>query len=177
MSNRQRLGNRVVVVAAAAVGFALGGVGLVAASQSSGLLEDSVPNSVDNSVDDTSNSTPNSTDDSVDDTSNSTPNSTDDSVDVTSNSTPNSGPGNSTPSQPLPAAFTETYTSAGGSITVTWSGTAFTLDSVNAASGFQAEIHDQRWDRVRVDFEGDDGDARIEVRLSDDDNTIRVRID
>ena len=190
MSIKQRLGNRAAVVAAAAVGFVLGGIGLVAASQSSLLTDDTVSTEVStpNSVDDTVNSTPNSVDDtvnstpnSVDDTVNSTPNSVDD----TGSSTPNSidddsnssVPDNSTPGQPLPAPFTETYSSAGGSITVTWSGTAFTLDSVNAANGFVAEINDQRWDRVRVDFEGNDGDTRIEVRISDDDNSLRVRID
>lgn len=75
-----------------------------------------------------------------------------------------------------PAQFTKTYDSAGGSITVTWSGTAFSLDAVNAAAGHDVEIKDQRWDRIRVEFRGDT-DSRIEVRLSDDDNTIRVRID
>ncbi|MCE9621182.1 MAG: hypothetical protein K8R99_02435 [Actinomycetia bacterium] len=159
MSIRQRLGSRAAVVVAATVGFVVGGMGLVAASQSSSLFSD-----------DTKTSTEVSTPDSVDDTVNSTPNSVDDD----SNS---SVPDNSTPGQPLPAPFTETYTSAGGSITVTWNGTAFTLDSVNAATGFTAEIHDQRSDRIRVDFEGNDGDARIEVRISDDDNSLRVRID
>lgn len=181
MSIKQRLGNRAAVVVAATVGFVVGGMGLVAASQSSSLLSDDTKTSTEvstpNSVDDTVNSTPNS----VDDTVNSTPNSVDDTVSSTPNSVDDdsnsSVPDNSTPGQPLPAPFTETYTSAGGSITVTWSGTAFTLDSVNAATGFEAEIHDQRSDRVRVDFESNDGDSRIEVRISDDDNSLRVRID
>ena len=77
----------------------------------------------------------------------------------------------------MPAPFTETYTSAGGSITVSWSGTAFTLGSVTAAEGYSAEVKDSRWDRVRVEFKGDDGDSRIEVRISDDDGSLRVRID
>ncbi len=192
MSIKQRLGNRAAVVVAATVGFVVGGMGLVAASQSSSLLSDDTKTSTEvstpNSVDDTVNSTPNSVDDtvnstpnSVDDTVNSTPNSVDDTVSSTPNSVDDdsnsSVPDNSTPGQPLPAPFTETYMSAGGSITVTWSGTAFTLDAVNAAAGFEAEIHDQRSDRVRVDFESNDGDARIEVRISDDDNSLRVRID
>ena len=87
--------------------------------------------------------------------------------DVTSTSVPMS----------LPAPFTEMYTSAGGSISVSWTGTSFVLNAVNPADGFTAEIEDQRWDRIRVDFEGSDDDARIEVRLSDDDGRIRVRID
>ncbi|MDO8362465.1 MAG: hypothetical protein Q7V88_06175 [Actinomycetota bacterium] len=85
-------------------------------------------------------------------------------------------PNNSTPGRPLPAPFTKTYSSAGGSITVTWDGNSFHLDSVDPADGFQADIHDNEADRIRVDFEGDD-DARIEVRISDDDNSVRVRID
>jgi hypothetical protein len=75
----------------------------------------------------------------------------------------------------LPAPFTTSYSSAGGSINVTWNGAAFTLDSVSPATGFHAEIEDQAWDRVRVDFEGDDVDARIEVRIND--GQLRVRID
>ncbi len=67
----------------------------------------------------------------------------------------------------LPEPFTTTYSSSGGSIGVTWSGTAFTLNSVSPAAGFRAEIEHQSWDRVRVDFEGADDDARIEVRIND----------
>ena len=67
----------------------------------------------------------------------------------------------------LPEPFTTTYSSSGGSIGITWSGTAFTLDSVSPGAGFRAEIEHQSWDRVRVDFEGADDDARIEVRIND----------
>lgn len=88
-----------------------------------------------------------------------------------------STPGSSVPSNPLPAPFTKTYVSDGGSITVTWTGTSFTLDSINAAAGFDVEIKDQRWDRIRVEFDNGDDDSRIEVRISDDDNSVRVRID
>jgi hypothetical protein len=75
----------------------------------------------------------------------------------------------------LPAPFSTSYSSAGGSINVTWSGTAFTLNSVSPVSGFGAEIEHQSWDRVRVDFDSDDHDARIEVRIND--GHLRVRID
>ncbi len=75
----------------------------------------------------------------------------------------------------LPEPFTTSYSSSGGSIGVTWSGTAFTLDSVTPAAGFRAEIEHQSWDRVRVDFEGADDDARIEVRI--DDGRLRFRVD
>ena len=75
----------------------------------------------------------------------------------------------------LPGPFTETYQSAGGSISVSWSGSAFSIDSISPAAGFVADIEDTSWDKVRVDFENDDDDARIEVRLHD--GQIRVRID
>lgn len=206
---RQRLGNRTAVIVAGTIGFALGGVSLVAANQSDGSADDNPTSSIDvsvstptpsNSVDDSSttvvtvetpatlvtapeSSTTDVTVITVDEnTSSSTPNTIDDS---TSSPTPNtiddntstSGPGSSVPSQSLPAPFTRTYTSAGGSITVDWSGTAFTLVSVAAADGFTAEIEDARWDRIRVDFEGDDDAAHIEVRISDDDGNLRVKID
>ncbi len=97
---------------------------------------------------------------------------------VPDSSTPSSStPSSSVPNNPLPAPFTKTYTSAGGSITVTWNGSSFSLDSINAAAGFDVEIKDQRWDRIRVEFDNGDDDSRIEVRISDDDNSVRVRID
>lgn len=73
------------------------------------------------------------------------------------------------------AAFTKTYSSRGGSITVTWNGMSLSLDAVSPAPGYQAEIEDDGGDRVRVDFEGDDADARIEVRVHD--GEVRERID
>ena len=235
-SIRSRLGNRTAVIIAGTVGFAVGGVGLAAATQSTSTDDnpttsvDATPNSVDDSpsssvdativripstvddnpggdnpssstpadpstsVDATIVSVPTSIDDdpSDDDTSSSTPNTVDDDDDdddddssssVPGNSVPdssvpdNSVPGSSVPTRSLPAPFTQTYTSTGGSISVSWSGTAFTLNSVNAADGYTAEVKDSNWDRVRVDFEGDDNDSRIEVRISDDDGSLRVNID
>jgi hypothetical protein len=96
---------------------------------------------------------------------------------VPDSSTPGTTPGSSVPTNNLPAPFTKTYDSTGGSITVTWNGTSFTLDSINATAGYDVEIKDQRWDRIRVEFDNGDDDSRIEVRLSDDDHSIRVRID
>ncbi|MDP2291394.1 MAG: hypothetical protein Q8M22_09395 [Actinomycetota bacterium] len=214
---RQRLGTRTAVIAAGAIGFALGGVSLVAANHGDDSADDNPSSSIDisvsaptpsNTIDDSSStvvtvdtpatlvtapetSSPAATvitvDDSVDDsidanTSSSTPNTVDDD---TSSTTPNtvdddtstSGPGSSVPTQSLPDPFTRTYSSAGGSITVSWSGSAFTLVSVTPADGFSAEIEDARWDRIRVDFEGGDDDTRIEVRISDDDGSLRVNID
>lgn len=69
-------------------------------------------------------------------------------------------------------AFTKTYTSAGGSITVTWDGSRLTLDAVTPNAGFSAQVEEQSSDRVRVDFESDEGnsgsgnnESRIEVRV------------
>lgn len=153
-NRRSRLGNRVAVVLAGSIGFAIGGVTLAGAlggddSPATAATEESI------FVPDTA---------PVEST-------------IPDSTTPDSSvPDSSVPTNPLPGQFTKTYDSAGGSITVTWSGTAFSLDAVNAAAGHDVEIEDQRWDRIRVEFRGDT-DSRIEVRLSDDDNTIRVRID
>ena len=73
-----------------------------------------------------------------------------------------------------PAPFTRTYSSAGGSITVSWNGSALSLDAVTPAEGYSAEIEDQRADRVRVRFEGA-GDSRIEIRVED--GEVRDRIE
>lgn len=189
---------RTLIITATAIGVTIGAAGLAGAAQSvlssnsfssdvaleaevttptsddqatddttAGSTDDTTAGSTDDSTED---STENSTDDSTDNT---TGNSTDDSVDSDDDS---SGPSSSNPGLPLPAPFTKTYVSGGGSITVTWTGTAFVLGSVDASAGYTAEIEDQRWDRIRVDFEGAN-DSRIEVRISDDDNSVRVRID
>ncbi|MDO8389073.1 MAG: hypothetical protein Q7V57_01180 [Actinomycetota bacterium] len=195
--NRSRFG-RTMIITATAIGVTLGAAGLAGAAQSAWsstsfdsdvaletevstptsddqATESSTDDSTENSTDDstaistdgsTAISTDGSTENSTDD---STENSTDDSVDSDDDSSSN-------PSAPLPAPFTKVYLSAGGSIAVTWTGTAFVLDTVIAANGYVAEIKDQSWDRIRVDFEGV-LDSRIEVRISDDDNSVRVRID
>lgn len=77
-----------------------------------------------------------------------------------------SAPTTSEPSQAV-APFTDTYQSVGGSITVTWSGSAFTLQAVSPAPGFVADVEDSSAARVRVRFEGADDDSRIEVRVAD----------
>jgi hypothetical protein len=76
-----------------------------------------------------------------------------------------------------PAPFTQSYSSAGGSITVTWNGSSLSLDAIDPAPGFAAEIEDAVGTRVRVDFERLDGgdDARIEVRIED--GRFEVRVD
>ena len=206
---RRFLGNRTAVAAAGAVGFMLGAGGLVAAQAGADdaapvttqvdttdvtvtSVDDSTPTSVDDStptsVDD---STPTSVDDStptsIDD---STPTSVDDGDDDDNTSTSiddddgdddDDETSTSVPAA-LPAAFTETYQSNGGSISVSWSGTTFSIDSISPAGDYEAEIEDNSWDKVRVDFDfvgGNSGsghnDTRIEVRLHD--GSIRVRID
>ena len=70
----------------------------------------------------------------------------------------------STVSEPSLAPFSRTYESSGGSISVDWNGDSFTLLTVAAAPGFEAEIEDQRATRIRVRFRGDD-DVRIELRV------------
>ena len=122
--------------------------------------------------DSTSRSVPGNTIEDDDSTSSSAPSST---VDASTSSVPaNTASSSSVPTTPLPAPFTKTYTSAGGSITVTWSGTAFSLDAVSPAPGFQAEIDDQDWDRIRVEFDNDDSDWRIEILFED--GAIREQI-
>jgi len=188
-----RTTRRTLALTAAVIGFGLGGFGLAAAAE--GVFEDGpslnepVESTIPETGDDNGTDAPelgddNGTDVSApvtvpeagddngtdapeigDDNGGSTPDTIDDSTD------------SSVPSaNPLPAPFSRTYESAGGSVSLTWTGTAFVLESTSAADGFVAEIHDQSWDRVRVDFEGEDGDHRIEVRISDDDNSLRVSI-
>ena len=168
------------VIGAAAVGITLGAAGLASATQAVLTSDDrptpsavSVPatnTSVDdnvtttNSIDDTTDSST-SVEDTADD--HATTNSIDDHGDDNSSSS-------STP-RSLPEPFTTTSTSAGGSITVSWTGTALTLDSVDPADGSSPEIKDQQWDRVRVEFKGST-ESRIEVRLNDEHGTLSVRI-
>ena len=177
---------RTIAIAAATVGIALGAAGLASAAQAALSSDDNPTPSVVSAPDDTTTSdatttsigdTTSSIDDNGQDT---TESSVDSDDDATSSSIDDHGQdddsssSSSTP-QALPEPFTKTYTSAGGSITVSWTGTAFTLDSVDPADGSGVEIHDQQWDRVRVDFSGA-AKSRIEVRLNDDHGSIRVRI-
>ncbi|RLE23614.1 MAG: hypothetical protein DRJ50_05880, partial [Actinobacteria bacterium] len=116
----------------------------------------------------TGSSVPTTVDDDDDLTGSSVPTTVDD--DVTGGSVPES----SIPVASLPGPFTKTYNSAGGSVIVSWSGTAFTLVTVSPTPGFMAEIKHNEWDRVRVEFDNDETEWRIEVRLND--GSIRERI-
>jgi len=174
------LTSRFGIVVAATIGFAVGAVGFAAAQPGDATPEVvSAPATTDDGPVTSVNDGPTtSVDDgpvtSVDDgptvTSGTTVTTVDDgpvtSVDDGPVTTVDDAPTTSVASA-LPEPFTTTYSSSGGSIGVTWSGTAFTLNSVSPAAGFRAEIEHQSWDRVRVDFEGADDDARIEVRIND----------
>lgn len=92
----------------------------------------------------------------------------------TSTSTTTTTPTTTTQVDAGPAPFTRTYSSTGGSITVSWNGSALSLDAVTPAAGYTAEVEDQSADRVRVRFEGD-GDSRIEIRVED--GEVRERIE
>ena len=66
-----------------------------------------------------------------------------------------------------PEPVTQTYSSAGGSITVGWDGVALSGLDVTPAAGFDHEVEDERPDRIRVRFQGPGGDFRIEIRVQD----------
>jgi hypothetical protein len=72
-----------------------------------------------------------------------------------------------TTSVPGTAPDTQTYSSAGGSITVEWDGIALDLQTTTPAAGFEAEVEDDLPDRIRVRFRGPGGDVRIELRVED----------
>lgn len=93
---------------------------------------------------------------------------------TTTSSTSTTTPTTTTQVDAGPAPFTRTYSSTGGSITVSWNGSALSLDAVTPAAGYTAEVEDQSADRVRVRFEGD-GDSRIEIRVED--GEVRERIE
>ncbi|HNJ97230.1 MAG TPA: hypothetical protein PLV13_03845 [Ilumatobacteraceae bacterium] len=192
-STPQRFGRRSLAVGAVVVGFGIGGFTLASAAQGTFLADNSssvdlsaaADASVSADVSVTAEvevevSTPNTIDDSTDSTEVGDDNGVDDPAthDVGDDHGTDSDDNSTTTTgllAALPDPFTKTYVSAGGSITVTWTGTAFVLDSVSAGVGFNAEIEDQRWDRLRVRFHGQ-VDTRIEVRISDDDNSLRVKI-
>ncbi len=91
----------------------------------------------------------------------------------TSSSSSSSSSTSSTIAAQGPAPFTKTYDSSGGSITVSWNGSSLSLDSVNPAAGYTAEIEDNAATRIRVRFRGP-GDSRIEVRFENGQVTSRI---
>ncbi len=77
-----------------------------------------------------------------------------------------------TSTMPLPSTdpFTNTYFSAGGTITVSWDLSALSLVAVHAAVGFDGEVEIERSDRISVRFSSRSGaDSRIDVRVVDGD--------
>jgi hypothetical protein len=91
----------------------------------------------------------------------------------TSSSSSSSSSTSSTIASQGPAPFTKTYASSGGSITVSWDGSALSLDSVNPAAGHTAEIEDDTAARVRVRFLGP-AESRIEIRFENGQVTERI---
>ena len=72
-----------------------------------------------------------------------------------------------------PAPFTKTYNSAGGSITVTWDGTALSLGAVNPAADATVEVEDNTASRIRIRFHGA-AESRIEIRYENGQITERI---
>jgi hypothetical protein len=80
--------------------------------------------------------------------------------------------------EPELAAGSETYQIPGvATVAIAWADGRLTLVSYTAASGWVAEIEDQRPDRIRIDFESDDDDARFEARLDGQDLRVEARKD
>jgi hypothetical protein len=70
----------------------------------------------------------------------------------------------------------ETYTVGGAaSVTVSWADGRMSLGSVSVADGWFIEKQDVRSDRVKLEFENGDEDAKFEARF--DNGSIRVEID
>lgn len=84
---------------------------------------------------------------------------------------PTTSPATSEPeSDPATPPFSgRTYSSAGGSITVSWNGQALSLDGTSPAPGFTASIEDQGSDRIRVRF---DGPQRWQIEVRADSNGV-----
>lgn len=96
-------------------------------------------------------------------------------TDGTASSSPSSSSPSSSSSVVTLAAFTDTFSSEGGAITVSWDGSVFGLLAVSPLPGFTSEIEDESATRVRVRFRGAEDDHRIDVRV--DDGELLVVID
>ena len=55
-----------------------------------------------------------------------------------------------------------------------WDGTSLDFQFATPAAGYEAEVEDDRPDRVRVRFRSDGGDVRIELRVE---NGAIVRVE
>jgi hypothetical protein len=92
--------------------------------------------------------------------------------DTTSPTTEATSPSTSTPTATSTPPSTETaaewsvrtVNSAGGTVVVRHRPGEVELQAATPASGFSVEIDDSGPDRVRVEFEADDADIRVEVR-------------
>lgn len=76
------------------------------------------------------------------------------------------------------APGSDTYRIPGvATIAIAWADGRLTLVSYTVTSGWTAEIEDQRSDRIRIDFQSEDGDARFEARLDGDGVQVEARKD
>lgn len=76
-----------------------------------------------------------------------------------------------------PDSVSEEIISAGGSVVVSVSDGELRLDSVSPRPGFEFEIKDDGPDRIVVDFESDDLDYRLRIKLSKDGLDVLVDVD
>ena len=77
-----------------------------------------------------------------------------------------SAPGAGSTTTPTVATpSTNTYTSVGGNITVTFARGALTLDATKPAAGYQADVHTNKPDDVEVRFSNGTRESRIRIRI------------
>jgi hypothetical protein len=73
-----------------------------------------------------------------------------------------------TPSVPTAQSLVQTFSSAGGSVTVVQVGATLTLSVATPAGGYAVDVRERGPDRVEVRFESADGrESRLEVRVRD----------
>jgi len=90
---------------------------------------------------------------------------------TTSSSAPSSAPSST---DPAPEWSVRTVNSAGGTVVVRHRPGEVELQAATPASGFSVEIDDSGPTRVRVEFEADDDDIRVEVRWRDGELEISI---
>ena len=72
----------------------------------------------------------------------------------------------------------ETYTLSGvATISVSWSDGRMQLDSMSLSDGWMVERQDLRSDRVELEFENGDGEARFEAKFHDGALRVEMRVD
>lgn len=93
----------------------------------------------------------------------------------TTSSTSSSSPTSSSTSSPGETSWSvRTINSTGGTVVVRYRPGEVELQAATPAAGFGVEIDDAGPDRVRVEFESDEEDVRVEVRWENDGLAIEV---